>query len=473
MARRKVVRTIGIIGVCIAAIAILAIAIHIFSGRGSGEEEQEDAYAQVIDFEHVVVDAYFETLTFRENGQEFSYSYRIPKINVTGNTAARMSYAMDDDLKHFLMDAESLSESQAENTGQPECTSINYEWYLHDQTLVSVVTTRIMHGKTDDRDHYAVYNYRLDSAREASPTTVITYKGYSYRQYADKVKDALMSAYLDRFGEKIGKVIAKKDAVSAMSQTICDANVAEAKPFFDSEGNFCIVGNLVLSNGSKSGDYRINLESFKTNDMVASFREDVDRAAEPLNEEFAEQLAALEAAVGVQDTASASEGQEQTAQAQEQTVQETQQQTAQETQTQEQTAQQTQTQTQETVTEEETAKQQETAAEQTAQTTQEETSQSQKKQEKKKKEEKQEEEKEITLSANEALIAAEYAWGHFPGDKAEQEGFYYETYIYVQPTEDNPFYTVMLCVTNYNGSTTIVSQAEVDARTGEVETKDY
>ncbi|MGX8688031.1 MAG: hypothetical protein ACSW8K_09575, partial [bacterium] len=150
MARRKSVRTLGIIGVCIAAAAILAIVIHILNQKSAGDENGEVSAAEAIDFEHLVVDAYFETLSFREDGHEFNYSYRIPKINVTGNEAARMSYAIDDDLKHYLMDAESLSESGADNTGQPDCTSINYEWYLEDQTLLSVVTTRTMHAKKDD-----------------------------------------------------------------------------------------------------------------------------------------------------------------------------------------------------------------------------------------------------------------------------------------------------------------------------------
>ena len=104
MARRKSVRTLGIIGVCIAAAAILAIVIHILNQKPSAEDTGEDK-AQTIDFEHLVVDAYFENLSFREDGHEFTYSYMIPKINVTGNEAARMSYAIDDDLKHYLMDA--------------------------------------------------------------------------------------------------------------------------------------------------------------------------------------------------------------------------------------------------------------------------------------------------------------------------------------------------------------------------------
>lgn len=463
MARRKSVRTLGIIGVCIAAAAILAIVIHILNQRPSAEDAGEDK-AQAIDFEHLVVDAYFENLSFREDGHEFTYSYRIPKINVTGNEAARMSYAIDDDLKHYLMDAESLSESGADNTGQPDCSSINYEWYLQDQTLLTLITSRTMHGEKEDRDHYKVYSYRLDSAREASSATVISSRGYSYKEYSEKVKEALMSAYLDRFGKKIEKIIARKDAVKAMAYTVSDKNVAAASPFYDSQGSFCIVGNLIRSDGSRTGDCRINLESFKSNKLIDEFREEVDKAAASLNKEFADELAHLEAEVGNQkvtqeeaaETENAQQAPEPQAQTPEEPVQEEQ---AQQVQTPEPQARQEQqpAQTQ-------TPPAQETPVQETpVQTPQEEPQQ----------QEIPAEDKPISLSANDALIAAEYAWNHFPGDRAEQEGFYYETYIYIQPTEDNPFYTVMLCVTNYNGSTTIVSQAEVDARTGEVETKDY
>lgn len=463
MARRKSVRTLGIIGVCIAAAAILAIVIHILNQKPSAEDTGEDK-AQTIDFEHLVVDAYFENLSFREDGHEFTYSYRIPKINVTGNEAARMSYAIDDDLKHYLMDAESLSESGADNTGQPDCTSINYEWYLEDQTLLSLITTRTMHDKSDDRDHYRVYSYRLDSAREASSSTVISSRGYSYREYSDKVKEALMSAYLDKFGKKIEKIIARKDAVRAMAYTISDKNVAAASPFYDSQGNFCIVANLIKSDGSKTGDYRINLESFKSNKLIADFREDVDKQAASLNKEFADELAHLEAEVGNQklgeeeSTETAAAQPEPEPQTSEEPVQEEQPQPAQTQETQAEPAPAQQEQQ-----EQQPAQTQTPAAQETpAQTPQEEPQQEIPK-----------EDRPISLSANDALIAAEYAWNHFPHDKADQEGFYYETYIYIQPTEDNPYYTVMLCVTNYNGSTTIVSEAQVDARTGEVETKDY
>jgi len=459
MARRKSVRTLGIIGVCIAAAAILAIVIHILNQKPSGEETGEDA-AQTIDFEHVVVDAYFENLSFREDGHEFTYSYRIPKINVTGNEAARMSYAIDDDLKHYLMDAESLSESGADNTGQPDCTSINYEWYLQDQTLLTLITTRTMHGKNENRDHYRVYSYRLDSAREASSATVIGSRGYSYREYSDKVKEALMSAYLDKFGKRIEKILARKDAVRAMAYTISDKNVAAASPFYDSEGNFCVVANLVKSDGNKTGDMRINLEAFKSSKLIADYKEDVDKEAAALNKEFADELAALEAAVGNQKL-----GEEEEEEAPAEVAQA-------EPQAPEEPVQEEQVQT----TEPQGEPVQEPQDQQGSQTQTEpaqEPSPVQTPQEEPQQTEIPKEDRPISLSANDALIAAEYAWNHFPHDKADREGFYYETYIYVQPTEDNPFYTVMLCVTNYADSTTIVSQALVDARTGEVETKDY
>ena len=67
MARRKSVRTLGIIGVCIAAAAILAIVIHILNQKSAGDENGEVSAAEAIDFEHLVVDAYFETLSFRED----------------------------------------------------------------------------------------------------------------------------------------------------------------------------------------------------------------------------------------------------------------------------------------------------------------------------------------------------------------------------------------------------------------------
>lgn len=71
-----------------------------------------------------------------------------------------------------------------------------------------------------------------------------------------------------------------------------------------------------------------------------------------------------------------------------------------------------------------------------------------------------------------AIIAAEDAWNAYPGQIPEgydsRSGYTYDTYISKDPTPEEPWYEITLCISNHRDDTKIDKRAIVDAYTGKV-----
>lgn len=71
-----------------------------------------------------------------------------------------------------------------------------------------------------------------------------------------------------------------------------------------------------------------------------------------------------------------------------------------------------------------------------------------------------------------AIIAAEDFWNAYPGQIPEgydsRSGYTYDTYISKDPTPEEPWYEITLCISNHRDDTKIDKRAVVDAYTGKV-----
>lgn len=71
-----------------------------------------------------------------------------------------------------------------------------------------------------------------------------------------------------------------------------------------------------------------------------------------------------------------------------------------------------------------------------------------------------------------AIIAAENAWNTYPGQIPEgydaRSGYTYDTYISKNPSRDEPWYEITLCISNHKNDTIIDKRAIVDAYSGKV-----
>ena len=145
MTRRGVLKILGAAAAVVGVAAVVVILLYFLPDKGSTDRSAEAATAaaaasQTVDLEHLVVDSYYEAMDFTDGKETIRYSYRIPKVDLTGTAVTRINNAIDDDLKHFMVNAESYMEDQESSGGLPACTSISYFWNLRDQDILSLVT---------------------------------------------------------------------------------------------------------------------------------------------------------------------------------------------------------------------------------------------------------------------------------------------------------------------------------------------
>lgn len=202
---------------------------------------------------NLVTDAYSAKI----KGEYGECDFSIPQINLPGNDVEAINKEIWDEL--YIGVVQKI-QSQIPYVGVER---INYEWSVNGNFLSLFIESRP--GDWEWWDHY-VYNVDISTGSRLSNIDVITVSGLSSEEYFEKTKQALGSRYWGKW-EDNGNSFFDQNTVDLFNQqlhkTISDANVRDAKPYFNDAGQLCISALVYSIAGAEAYFEVINLENFK------------------------------------------------------------------------------------------------------------------------------------------------------------------------------------------------------------------
>ena len=229
---------------------------------------------EVIDFE-MISDKYIVTDAYRIeiNGQ----TYAIPKINLEGNNFKRINseiniiYSGDEHSQGIIGNVEDIRNGILPRSS---CYNIDYEWGLNGDIISICIEFQFDGGSRN----YQIYNISRTTGENVSREDILNYKGWTYEQYAEKVKYALGSVYWDKYydmltGNESSAWLGEGLAQNKLDNTISDNNVSEAIPYLNENSELCVAGFVYSLAGADRYYHKVNLETFE---MSPHYSENVE-----------------------------------------------------------------------------------------------------------------------------------------------------------------------------------------------------
>lgn len=232
--------------------------------QGVQNTEDEDLQALLkraermasIDFEHLVTDAFRETLIDRDASMEPS-EWAIPKILLDDPAVAEINREVWEEL--YEKAAQPNIESSAE--GYPTGRGISYQWAVSGDILsVWIESHPYPYAWTD----YYIYNVSIMTGKRLSDEEVYSTVDYTTSEYQERVKQAASS----RFQEGAGSITdwsgdPMEDIYKAqLKNTVSEENVQDAKPFFNQQGHLCVAIPIYSMAGADFYWQTLDLEDF-------------------------------------------------------------------------------------------------------------------------------------------------------------------------------------------------------------------
>lgn len=218
---------------------------------------------EVIDFE-MISDKYIITDAYRIeiNGQ----TYAIPKINLSGDNFKRINdeiytiYTGDEKSQGIIGNVEDIRNGILPRSS---CYNIDYEWGLNGDIISICIEFQFDGGSRN----YQIYNISRKTGENVSREDILNYKGWTYEQYAEKVKYALGSLYWDKYYDMLTQnesmvLYGEELAQRQLDNTISDSNVSEAIPYLNENGELCAAGFVYSLAGADRYFHVVNLETF-------------------------------------------------------------------------------------------------------------------------------------------------------------------------------------------------------------------
>lgn len=219
-----------------------------------------------LDMEHLVTDAYANepsyTLTaYDGTSTTYTAKYHIPKINLPGETVAQVN----NDIYIYIssyQEVESALDCIAQGGYPMTREGISYQWTVKEDILSLLL---VWEGSPDMgfSTEYHVYNVRIPSGESVSEEDVAIVVGFSKEEYALKAKQALGSAFWEGESYDLYAQNMADFFNDCLKNTISDENIAEVQPFFNADGNLCIVGKVYSLVGADYYSQILNLEDFE------------------------------------------------------------------------------------------------------------------------------------------------------------------------------------------------------------------
>jgi len=215
------------------------------------------------DLSHVVEDAWSGECVYSVNDGQGGRStktavYHVPKINLDFTNAQ----AINEEILENFSQARDESDAGYPLTGSdPAFLSVDYEWSVKGNIISLLVTCW---RDVPDVPGYYLYTLYVDTGKEVPKGDIIRVAGITEQDYCTRVKEALGSVFWDQsFGPGTEYDLGTWQRYkSYLEDTISQDNVDMAQPFFNENGELCVLGHAFYDAGKNPHDTLVNLENY-------------------------------------------------------------------------------------------------------------------------------------------------------------------------------------------------------------------
>jgi len=231
--------------------------------EGEAAEELEDLLAQAermasIDFDHLVQDAYRETIqdgydTYMEHSE-----WAVPKIMLDGPEIDDLNDEIWDTLfQNGIQDALDATEE-----GYSVGYGCSYQWAVNGDILSIWIESHPVPWAWVD---FYVYNISIRSGKQLRDRDVYSAAGLSSSKYRQLVRDAAGSQFWENSSDN-GQPYVPDDMLdffyAQLQNTISEENIQQAKPFFNEKGHLCVAIPIYSLAGADYYCHIIDIEDF-------------------------------------------------------------------------------------------------------------------------------------------------------------------------------------------------------------------
>lgn len=207
---------------------------------------------------------------------DFPHKFAIPKINIDSSEIDDLNTQIYDAMYPTIQD----EIDKFEENGFWFYNNISYEWAVNEDVLSLMIHWDL--PAESGAGKWDIYNISVSGKRIMTKEELLSAYGISEAEYREKVKQALVSEYLDyAMGWYYESNGADDFFLKQLNNTGADSNIDIAQPFINKDGQLCAVGECYSLAAGNHYPHQVNLETFELSeyygtDFTVAAAEDVN-----------------------------------------------------------------------------------------------------------------------------------------------------------------------------------------------------
>lgn len=207
---------------------------------------------------------------------DFPHKFAIPKINIDSSEIDDLNTQIYDAMHPTIQD----EIDGFEENGFWFYDNISYQWAVNEDVLSLMIHWDL--PADSGAGKWDIYNISVSGKSIMTKEELLSAYGISDADYREKVKQALVSEYLDyAMGWYYESNGADDFFLKQLNNTGVDSNIDNAQPFINKDGHLCAVGECYSLAEGDHYPHQVNLETFELSeyygtDFTAAAAEDVN-----------------------------------------------------------------------------------------------------------------------------------------------------------------------------------------------------
>ncbi|MBR3460383.1 MAG: hypothetical protein IKH21_06290 [Clostridia bacterium] len=225
--------------------------------------------------------------TGKSENTEITCMYRIPRVNLSSSDVEKINSEIYNSLSPIIEDAV----VEIDEYGYPYTSDeIIYYWSVNGDVL-SLVIRNSSYPDSSGGYEYMVYNISVSTGNRLSKNELLSVAGVSQENYRDMLWQALGSAYFQGKESYIDQVGYDDFFRTQLENTLSENNIQSCVPYFNADGQLCIIGAIYSLAAADFYYHEINLGDFVINPAFSEYMGIQANAAN--SDSFVEQYKAI------------------------------------------------------------------------------------------------------------------------------------------------------------------------------------